>query len=159
MRAEGKDWRQIAEFFGLENERDVLTRTALGNVPNIQICLNVSLREAIQYLLPLRIETGRNPDNGNERIYDYSEATGTIDKLVSGELTKKDLPSYSADRRLAIQQAQQDTRLKQIAAQKLATWKEKFSGNRKKPGPQEGVKFCGRARAFVVAEGRIPYAD
>lgn len=111
MGAEGRDWKQIAEVFGLENERDVPARTALGNVPNLERLhprVNVSFREARDYILPLRVETGRNPDDGNQRVYDYTEVTACIDRLVSGELTKEDLPIYSADRRLAIQQSQQD---------------------------------------------------
>lgn len=130
MRAEGRDWKQIAEVFGLKSQEDVERRTALGSIPglqNIDPRVNLSMREARDYLLPLRVETGRNPDDGNQRVYDYSEVTACIDKLVSGELSKEDLPTYSADRRLAIQRAQQDARLKEIAAAELANWKKKLS--------------------------------
>jgi len=109
MRAEGRDWKQIAEVFGLKDEKDVLNRIALGSVPQISMTRHtVSLREAIHYLLPLRIETGRSPDDGNQRVYDYSEVTTCIDKLVSGELTKEDLPTYSTERRLATQRRGHD---------------------------------------------------
>ncbi len=85
MKADGKEWKRIAKVFGLEAQQDVLNRIALGSIPNIiKTSLNVSLKDAIHYLLPLRIETGRNPDNGNERVYDYSEVTICIDNLVSG---------------------------------------------------------------------------
>jgi len=89
MRAEGRDWKQIAEVFGLTSQAEVLHRVAIGSLPgieNVVLTHNVSLDEAIRYLLPLRVETGRSPDDGNQRVYDYSEVTACIDKLMSGEL-------------------------------------------------------------------------
>jgi hypothetical protein len=82
MKAEGKSLSDIATIFGLKHEEDVRNRIAVGNIPNIiKTGLDVSIKEAIHYLLPLRIETSRNPDNGNERVYDYSEVTACIDLL------------------------------------------------------------------------------
>lgn len=84
MKAEGKEWKQIAEVFGLKSQDDVNRRIALGNIPNLQsidIHVGISLLEAVQYLLPLRIETGRSDTDGRERIYDYSEVTACIDLL------------------------------------------------------------------------------
>jgi hypothetical protein len=115
MRTEGKDWQQIAEVFGLKDHADVLNRIAVGNIPgidkrNVVTGHNGSIKEAIHYLLPLRIEVSRNPDKGNERVYDYSEVTACIDKLTSTDpktrLSKDDFPNYSADRRVAIKEAQ-----------------------------------------------------
>ncbi len=130
MKAQGKDWKYIAEVFGLKDQTEVLKRIALGNIPeleNIGACPDVSLRDAEKYLLPLRIETGRNPDNGKERIYDYIEVQTAIWKLTNNKLTKEDLPTYSAERRLAIQQDQQDARLKKIAEQKVVALKQQLS--------------------------------
>lgn len=122
-----ENWKQVAEVLGLKSQEEVNRRVALGNIPgleNIDTGLNVSIKEDEKYLLPLRIETGRNPDNRNERVYDYSEVTAAIDKQhVSGEITKEGLPSYSAERRLIIHQAQHDMRLKEIAAQEVAALK------------------------------------
>lgn len=106
MRSEGKSLSDIATIFGLKSEEDVTRRVALGNIPGLEkldLQINVSLLEAKDYLLPLRIEVSRNPDNGNERVYDYSEVTICIDKLVKGELAKEDLPTYSAERSGATQ--------------------------------------------------------
>jgi hypothetical protein len=130
MRAEGKEWKQIAKVFGLKQQTDVLGRIAVGSIPgieNVMLQHNVSMDDAIRFLLPLRIETSRNPDNGNERVYDYSEVTACIDKLVSGELSKEDLPTHSAERRVAIKEAQQAARLKEIAAQELINWNKKLN--------------------------------
>lgn len=121
-----ENWKRVAEVFGLKSQEEVNRRVALGSIPgleNIDTGLNVSIKEAEKYLLPLRIETGRNPDNRNERVYDYSEVTAAIDKHVSGEITQEGLPSYSAESPLIIHQAQQDKRLKEIAAQEVAVLK------------------------------------
>ncbi len=154
MKAGGEKYKTLSGVFGY-GKGSLKNMVGVGRIPGLERVPvgTFSYKDIRDYLLSLRI-----PLSGH-REYDYSEVTEAIEKLTSGELSKEDLPSYSAERRLAIQQAQQDARLKEIAAQRLATWKEKFSGNRKKPGPQEGVKFCGRARAFVVAEGRIPYGE
>jgi hypothetical protein len=104
-KAKGKEWKQIAEVFGLKSQEDVIRRVAIGNILNIDRAVNVSFEDARDYLLPLRIEKGRNPDNGNERVYDYREVSACIDKLVSGELSKEDLPAHSADRRVGIKEA------------------------------------------------------
>ncbi|MBV6342314.1 hypothetical protein [Candidatus Magnetobacterium casense] len=89
MRAEGRDWKEIAEIFGLKQEKDVLARIALGNLPGIENSMlqhTVSMDLATHYLLPLRVETGRDPQNGNQRVYDYSEVTACIEKLGRGEV-------------------------------------------------------------------------
>jgi len=130
MKTQGRGWEEIAELFGLKSQDDVLQRIAIGNIPGIEKLQNVvtghdvSVKEAAHYILPLRIETGRNPDNGNERLYDYSEVTTAIEKLVSGELTKEGLPAYSMERRLAIQQARDVARMKEIASQQVTLLKQ-----------------------------------
>ena len=129
MRAEGKDWKEIAKIFGLESQAEVLHRIAVGLLPGIQntvLAHNVSLDDAIRYLLPLRIETGRNPENGNERLYDYSEVTECIEKLTSipPKLNKENLPAYSTERRLIIQRTQRDARQEEIAAKLQELWPE-----------------------------------
>jgi len=123
MKEGGKTLAQIAEIFGLESEKDVFARIAIGNLPgieNIHPRVNVSFRDARDFLLPLRVETGRNPENGNERIYDYSEVAACIDLLVTGGLKPEDLPSYSAERRVEIEKARQDDRINAIAAKQAA---------------------------------------
>jgi hypothetical protein len=148
MKVEGKDENEIGKIFGIDGERSIGLRIALGNIPTLtklqdgtrftvpshtklegETRFTLTFRDAVHFLLPLRIEKGRNPDNGNERIYDYSEVTTCISKLISTDpkirLSKDDLPSYSADRRVAIKEAQQDARLKEIAAQEVAAWQQR----------------------------------
>jgi hypothetical protein len=109
MQIDGKDKKEIGNIFGIEGEREIKRYIALGNIPTLMKLEGVtrdtlSLRDAIHYLLPLRIETGR--EESGAPIWDYSEVTACIDKVVSGELTKDDLPTYSADRRVAIKEAE-----------------------------------------------------
>jgi hypothetical protein len=134
MKTEGKDKKEIGAIFGIEGETSIKYRVSLGRIPTImklggQSVAHLSFKEAIDYLLPLRIEKSR--EESGAPIWDYSEVTACIGKLVSTapktRLTKDDLPTYSADRRVAIKEAQQDARLKEIAAQEVAAWKEKLS--------------------------------
>ena len=115
MKGEGEKYRELSEVFGYE-ELALQQMVMVGRIPGLEKLPRRKFfwTEVRDYLLPLRI-----PLDG-PREYDYSEVTTAIEKLVSGDLTKEDLPSYSAERRLAIQQGQQDARLKQIAEQQVA---------------------------------------
>jgi len=98
MRTEGKRLAEIAKVFGLKSEDDVKHRVAVGKIPDLgngDLQVIVSFLAVRDYILPLRIEIGRNPEDGNERLYDYSEVSRCIELLISGELSREDLPSYS----------------------------------------------------------------
>ncbi len=91
MKAEGEKYKALSEVFGY-TEITINNMVLVVRIPGLEKLPNGSFfwTEIRDYLLPLRI-TLEGP-----REYDYSEVTTAINKLVSGELSKEDLPSYRA---------------------------------------------------------------
>lgn len=114
MRLDGKSLKDIGVIFGLKDEKDITRRVALGemfiavDIKNSDSGVTVSFGDAIDYLLPLRLELGRDPENGNRRLYDYTEVFPCIILLSSGELKSSDLPAYTPERRIEILRGQQE---------------------------------------------------
>jgi len=128
MRAEGKPLAEIATVFGLKSERAVQHRIAIGNILFLSEAqgargCTLTYEDAVQYLLPLRIQIGNEPSGAP--VWNDHEVTHCIKQLIKGDLTREDLPAYSTERRLAIVQAQQEARVKEAAAAetKSAGWK------------------------------------
>jgi hypothetical protein len=88
MRAEGHDRKEFGKILRMEGESTFV----------------LTPYDAIHYLFPLLIEAGHEASGAH--IWDYSEATACIDKLVSGELIKDELPAYCTECPLAIKEAQ-----------------------------------------------------
>jgi hypothetical protein len=123
MRDHGKTAKELAGLFGYEPTYLVKV-AALGFVPGLSKlfgCLQgnqaepvISNIEARDFLLPLRVWPADVPKNDKAlgySLYDYSEVTAAIDKLLDGSLLPTDLPQYSAERREAIARAQEQAQL------------------------------------------------
>ena len=111
MKAEGKSLKELAILFGYTIEKggsctaitnQVALGKALASCPQTgkyhERVRDIPLRDAIRYLIPLRIESL----DGERNSYDYTEVHLCIDKLISGEIDREKLPTYSAERRVEI---------------------------------------------------------
>jgi hypothetical protein len=130
MKVDGRDEKEIGKILGITGDREIKRYVSLGKIPNLMKLEGVTgdtltFKDAVHYLLPLRIEKGR--EESGAPIWDYCEVTACINKLVRMDISKDDLPNYSAERRVAIKEAEQDKRLKEIAAQEVANWKQRRS--------------------------------
>ncbi len=154
MKADGVSKAELSQLFGLAEKR-IERMIQVGRIPNLQdlgpnlrapggpkvIDLGVTieplitLKEAINFLLPLRLQTGRESRPGNVPLWDYSEVQACIAALVSGQLKPEDLPLYSADRREVIGKAkakaegadQQDPQESRHDAEQLAKLSTKIN--------------------------------
>lgn len=113
MKTDGISTSELAALFGY-SETHMKTLTAIGNIPGLKSLApagakdsgaEFTVRLVRDFILPLRIKSGQEQAQGNVPIWDYSEVSLCIDRLVSGEVTPSDLPSYSADVRERIGKA------------------------------------------------------
>lgn len=123
MRTSGKDNKQLGLLFDL-SPRSIETKVSIGNsiqlngakkAQHVALQNLISERSFRDYILPLRINT-------RLKGFDYSEVKECITKLVNGKLKVEDLPVYSAERRVAILEAQKEDEIEkrtQKQAQKL----------------------------------------
>jgi len=138
MRNHGKSAVELAEIFGYD-EKHLRDLAALGFIPDLVKLFGtdnpsqepiISVFDARRYLLPLRIWPADIPKNDKAldySLYDYSEVTAAIDGLVSGRIKPDELGEYSAQRREAISAAQQEQRVKALAARELETLKAELT--------------------------------
>ena len=112
MRDHGKSAKELAGLFGY-NPGFLKDVAAVGFIPGLSklaSAVQLHQNEAIRYLLPLRVWPNDVPKNDKAldySLYDYTEVTAAIDKLVDGSLLLADLPQYSAERREAIARNQE----------------------------------------------------
>jgi hypothetical protein len=119
MRDHGKTAEQLATLFGYK-EVSIRHYAAVGFIPGLSKLSGgngyhqegmISLKEAINYLLPMcawPVDIPKNDKALDYSLYDYTEVTACIDKLVSGKLKPEDLPTYAAERREASQEPRSD---------------------------------------------------
>jgi hypothetical protein len=123
MREDGKTAKELAGLFGY-TEKHLRDAAALGFLPGLSKLSGtdnpsqdddstISMLDARQFLLPLRawpVDVPKNDKNLDYSLYDYTEVTACIDKLVSGALLPADLSAYSAERSESIARAQEGWR-------------------------------------------------
>lgn len=121
MRDHGKTARELSDVFGY-HEAHLRDMVALGSIAELrllagkdypeQVVEPITFLEARRYLLPLRIlpsDIRKNDKALDYSLYDYSESDECIQSPISGNLKPEDLPTYSAERRVAVHREQQDT--------------------------------------------------
>ena len=132
MKADGESAKGLAKVFGLSPE-EISRRCAVGEVlkrANIDLGLNVELKDVSKHVLPLRVSLSgslAHAPKGKKHFqpsdpdsYDYTETTAALQKLVSSELTRETLPAYSLERRLEIAEKQRERLVEEAANAK--TW-------------------------------------
>lgn len=142
MKADGKSRSELARLFGY-SETHIANMTSIGQLPDIEKVAPaagatlVTLRDVEKYVLPLRVQSSRQ---GNIPQWDYTEVSACIEKLSTGDLSREDLPAYSAERREAI-------------GKKSARTEEPGDTNRQNPKADVDVKALERR----LAEAQTKY--